>query len=65
MDEIRNHFSEIEHHPVPKGSIYVTFSCGIASFPNYSTAKSLSDAADQAMYDAKAAGRNLVMIAKN
>lgn len=64
MDEIRSHFAEVEHHPIQKGSIYVTFSCGIAPFPEFSTAKNLSDAADQALYAAKAAGRNQIVIAK-
>ena len=62
MDEIRNHFAEIEHHAVRNGRIYVTFSCGIASYPKFQHAKILSDAADNAMYHAKAAGRNQVII---
>ena len=64
MDEIRNHFSEVEHHMAQKDIIFVTFSCGISSFPEFLTAKMLSDAADKAMYAAKDAGRNRIVIAK-
>ncbi len=64
MEEFRNHISEVEHHHILKGAIQVTISCGIATFPDFATAKILSDAADQALYDAKAAGRNQIMIAK-
>lgn len=63
MEEIRTHFAEVEHHPTTKGAIYVTFSCGIAAYPDFTTAKQLSDAADQALYAAKDAGRNRVVIA--
>jgi diguanylate cyclase (GGDEF)-like protein/PAS domain S-box-containing protein len=41
------------------GGVKVTISCGIAAFPGHGTAAAdLNAAADQAMYRAKAAGRN-------
>jgi diguanylate cyclase (GGDEF)-like protein len=64
MDELRIHFSEMEFRPVPDRLLYVTFSCGIATYPQFPTAKQLSDAADAAMYQAKAAGRNRIVIAQ-
>jgi diguanylate cyclase (GGDEF)-like protein len=64
LDELRIHFSEIEFTPVPDKILSVTFSGGIATFPEFPTAKELSDAADAAMYQAKAFGRNQIVIAK-
>lgn len=64
MDEIRAHFSEIGFYPNETKSLSVTFSCGISTFPEYQNAKYLSDAADQALYAAKAGGRNQVVVAK-
>lgn len=63
MDDIRVHFSEIEFYPNEARSLSLTFSCGISTFPNYQSAESLSDSADQALYIAKAGQRNRVIIA--
>jgi diguanylate cyclase (GGDEF)-like protein len=63
MDEIRRHFSEIQHYSSKQGVFRVTFSCGIAIYPEYSSVQSLIDAADQALYEAKANGKNQVMLA--
>ena len=62
MDDIRIAFSKISHQH-EKGEFTATFSCGIAIFPHYSDLSSLADAADRALYQAKAAGRNVVILA--
>ncbi len=62
MEEIRIHFSEIEFYPDETRSLYLTFSCGISTFPKFQSAEDLSDSADQALYCAKAAGRNQINI---
>ena len=47
-------------------TLNITVSIGIANFPEHAQNRiELVDAADQAMYDAKEAGRNLVKIALN
>jgi diguanylate cyclase (GGDEF)-like protein len=63
MDEIRVHFSQIELYPNEARSLFLTFSCGISTFPKYQSAESMSDAADQALYSAKAGQRNRVVAA--
>ena len=44
--------------------IFVTYSCGIAAFPDESRANRLVESADGALYRAKHAGRNRVFIAE-
>jgi diguanylate cyclase (GGDEF)-like protein len=63
IDEIRQHFSKIQHYSSNQGVFTVTFSCGIATVPEFSTVHALIAAADQALYRAKANGRNQVVLA--
>ena len=60
MDSIRQSFSQIRQVS-SKGDFYVTFSCGIASFPLIKTADALNSEADQALYRAKDSGRNRII----
>ncbi|MEO8342879.1 MAG: diguanylate cyclase, partial [Gallionella sp.] len=62
LDTIRDDFSQLRH--LADGQDFpVTFSCGIASVSQFSDITKLSDAADKALYKAKHAGRNRVMLA--
>ncbi len=63
MDEIRLHFSAIEFFAEETRPLSLTFSCGLSTFPHFQTADALNDSADQALYGAKAAGRNQIKIA--
>ena len=56
----------LAHVRVPgKAAIPITMSCGVASMPQMAnSAEELLTAADQAMYRAKRAGRNRVMVAR-
>jgi diguanylate cyclase (GGDEF)-like protein len=62
LDTIRDDFSQLRH--LAEGKEFpVTFSCGIADVSHFPDATKLSDAADKALYKAKHAGRNQVMLA--
>jgi len=60
MNEIRESFSRIRYQGRGK-DFFVTFSCGVADFPRFSTAELLMEAADKALYEAKHQGRNQVV----
>ncbi len=64
MDEIRENFSQVRHH---SGNQYfhVTFSCGIAAYPQIPDPGKLTTSADIALYQAKEKGRNRVIIAEH
>jgi len=59
MDELCGRFSAIQHRAGDM-TFTTSFSCGIASYPQYSNATNLSSAADQALYQAKNQGRDQV-----
>ena len=61
MDGIRVNFSKISHSTKDE-HFNVTFSCGIAGYPDFSLAETISEAADKALYTAKNQGKNRVVI---
>ncbi len=61
LDEIRNVFSRL-FHVSEDMEFSVTFSCGVADRAHFPDAKSISEAADKALYQAKKKGRNQVVI---
>jgi diguanylate cyclase (GGDEF)-like protein len=61
MDEIRNRFSQIRHQ-YEDAYFQVTFSCGLAVFPDNEDAVTLTSQADKALYQAKNGGRNRVFL---
>jgi diguanylate cyclase (GGDEF)-like protein len=63
MDEIRTRFSQVKHYCETR-EFNVTFSCGIATRENSDEPAALSQAADEALYQAKHAGRNQIVVAQ-
>ncbi|KXB31865.1 hypothetical protein AT959_05845 [Dechloromonas denitrificans] len=57
LDRIREDFSQLPHAHA-RGALRASFSCGVAALPDYTTAASLIEAADQALLEAKRSGRN-------
>jgi diguanylate cyclase (GGDEF)-like protein len=62
LEEIRQSFATLRHQ-VAGQEFSVTLSCGIASYPDYADVVEVQNAADQALYEAKHAGRNRVVLA--
>jgi diguanylate cyclase (GGDEF)-like protein len=64
MDTIRSDFEQL-HQLAEDRAFSVTFSCGVADLANFDDASRLIDAADKALYKAKRAGRNQIVVADN
>ena len=62
LDKIRVKFSKLKQKFEEK-DFFVKFSCGIASYPFYKNPEDIGSAADRALYYAKEAGRNIVVLA--
>ncbi|MDP2238949.1 MAG: diguanylate cyclase [Burkholderiales bacterium] len=62
MDKIRTSFNSVNHRS-KKEEFTSSFSCGIASFPEFSTPAQLLEAAEQALRKAKSMGRNFTVLA--
>jgi diguanylate cyclase (GGDEF)-like protein len=63
LDGIRTHFANLPHVHAT-GSLRVTFSGGLAGYPRFGKASALIEAADQALLQAKAFGRNQIVEAR-
>ena len=64
MENLRTDFEKIEQ--LYDNQLFkVTFSCGIAFYPQLKHAKELHKCADDALYEAKKQGRNRVVLAEN
>lgn len=59
LDNLRKSFAQIVHL-AHDAEFRVTFSCGVAGFPQFESAVAISEAADKALYTAKHQGRNQV-----
>ncbi|MBF0529643.1 MAG: diguanylate cyclase [Deltaproteobacteria bacterium] len=57
MEEVRESFSMVNHRAAEK-DFSITFSCGVAAFPDFTTPGNIGEAADKALYIAKNEGRN-------
>ena len=64
MQEMLTAFSKLEHHWLDQ-TFSLTFSVGIAGYPDYTDSSAIQEAADKALYCAKAAGRNQIKLASD
>jgi len=62
LNEIREGFSQLRQQ-AEGVEFSLTFSCGIAAFPQYGDAAKLNNSADKALYRAKHQGRNQIVLA--
>lgn len=63
IDRIRDGFTKIRHSGGDE-EFFVTFSCGIATYPQIDDPATLTTTADEALYEAKQQGRNRVIISE-
>ncbi len=61
IDKVRQAWAQLPHFSNGR-EFYSTFSAGVCAAPPHKTAASLSESADAALYQAKAAGRNRVAL---
>jgi diguanylate cyclase (GGDEF)-like protein len=61
LERIRASFAELKHR-VGHDEVSATLSCGVATYPAHPSAELLAEAADAALYAAKRAGRNRVVL---
>ena len=62
LDDVRISFHTVTHHSAT-GEFTASFSCGIASFPEFGTPDQLLEAAGRALHEAKNTGRNRIIVA--
>lgn len=62
IDRIRADFASLPHVHA-NGSIFASFSAGVASYPDFARAEEITEAADYALLEAKRRGRNRVEVA--
>jgi diguanylate cyclase (GGDEF)-like protein len=61
MNKIRIDFSKVRQQ-AEQTEFFISFSCGIAPFPEFSDSTLINDIADKALYRAKESGRNQVVL---
>lgn len=62
LDLLREDFSRVEFRSEDR-VFHCSFSCGLASSLDYPTLESIREAADRSLYQAKAAGKNRILLA--